>query len=134
VLSFLPTVQGWKHRRRVDVNVRPIDDWIVNNPFGIGVPWETAYVGGDRKGNNYWIFIDSLFGAFTGLEYEYNGHVKEKVLGDGSIEITVYLFVKDIYVEIYDALYDEFGNPIWSMQYFGDMGDILLSGEVDYFF
>ncbi len=134
VFSFLPAVQGC--RKRIDVNIRPIDDWVVNNPFGIGVPWETAYVGGDGKGNNYWMWPDSLFGAFQlePTEYEYSGHVKEKVLHDGSIEITVYLFVKDISIEIYDALYDDNGDPIWSMEYFGDSGDILMYGFMNYFF
>jgi len=132
IFSFLPAVQG--RGKGVDVNVRPIDDWVVNNPFGIGVPWETAYVGGDGKGNHYWMWIDSLFGAFTGNLYEYSGYVKEKVLRDGSIEITVNLFVKDIYIEMYDALYDENGDPIWSMQYFGDSGDLLSFGYADYYF
>ena len=82
--SFLPTAQGWRSRK-TNVTIRPIDDWVQNNPFGIGVPWETVYVGDDGKGNNYWMFIDSLFGAFTGTLYEYSGHIKEKVLRDGSI-------------------------------------------------
>jgi hypothetical protein len=133
VLSFLPTAQGWRSRK-TNVTIRPIDDWVQNNPFGIGVPWETVYVGDDGKGNNYWMFIDSLFGAFTGSLYEYSGHVKEKVLHDGSIEITVILFVEDIYVELYDALYDENDDPIWSMNYFGNSGDLHSFGYADYFF
>ena len=125
IFSFLPTVQG--QRQRVDVNIRPIDDWVQNSPFGIGVPGETAYVGGDGKGNDYWMWPDSLFGAFTGNLYEYRGHVKEKVMHDGSIEITVYLFVKDIYVEMYNAKYDENGNPIWSMESFVWLCRLFLS-------
>ncbi len=135
VFSFLPAVQG-KPSRRTEVNIRPIDDWVINSPFGIGVPWECTYVGGDGKGNNYWMWPDSLFEIFQlePTEYEYSGHVKEKVLRDGPIEITVKLFVKDIYLEVYDALYDENGDAIWSQQYFGDMGDILLYAYVYYFF
>ncbi|MHA2038526.1 MAG: hypothetical protein ACW98X_18995 [Promethearchaeota archaeon] len=132
IFSFIPAVYGRK--RGATVNIRPIDDWVANNPFGIGVPWETAYVGGDGKGNHYWMWIDSLFGAFTGNLYEYSGYVKEKVLGDGSIEITVNLFVKDIYIEMYDALYDVNGDPIWDMQYFGDTGDLLSFGYANYYF
>lgn len=111
LFSFLPTAQGWRSRK-TNVTIRPIEDWLQNNPFGVGVPWETGYVGGDRKGNNYWIWPDSIFGAFTGNTYEYRGHVKEKVLRDGSIDITVKLYVKDIYLEAYDALYNENGEPI----------------------
>jgi len=135
VFSFLPAAQG-KPSRKTEVNIRPIDDWVQNSPFGIGVPWECTYVGDDGKGSNYWAWPDSLFGVFQlePTEYEYSGRVKEKVLRDGSIEITVKLFVKDIYIEIYDALYDGSGNPIWGQQYFGDMGDILLFGYIDYFF
>jgi hypothetical protein len=121
-------------RPRRKTTIRPIDDWVEYNEFGIGVPFETAYVGGDRKGNNYWMWPDSLFGAFSGNLYEYSGFVKEKVLRDGSIEITVNLFVEDISIEIYDALYDENGAPIWSMRYFGDSGDILMYGYFDYYF
>lgn len=133
LFSFLPTAQGWSSRK-TNVTIRPIDDWLQNSPFGIGVPWETCYVGDDNKDNHYWIFTDSVFGAFTGNTYEYSGYVKEKVLRDGSIEITVNLDVKDIYLEAYAALYDENGDPIWGQQYFGDMGDILLYAYVDYFF
>jgi hypothetical protein len=132
LFSFLPTAQGW--RRRTNVTIRPIEDWLQNSPFGIGVPWETVYVGGDGKGNDYWMWPDSVDGVFTGNQYEYDGHVKEKVLRDGSIEITVYLFLKDIYVELYYALYDENNNPIWSMDYFGNTGDLHSFGFADYFF
>ncbi len=132
VFSFLPAVQGC--RRKQHVNIRPIDDWVINNPFGVGVPWETAYGGGDGKGKDYWMWLDSLDGVFTGNQYEYSGHVKEKVLLDGSIEITVYLFVKDIYVELYNAAYDDNGDPLWTMEYFGDCGDLHSFGYADYFF
>ena len=127
IFSLLPTALGCPSRK-TDVNFRPIDDWVQNSPFGIGVPWECTYVGDDGMGNNYWAWPDSLDGLFTGDEYEYSGHVKEKVMPDGSIEITVMLFVQDIYIELYDALYDDDGDPIWSQQYFGDMGDLLLFG------
>ena len=113
--SFLPMAQGWGSRN-TNVTIRPIDDWLQNSPFGIGVPWETGYAGNDGKGNSYWMWPDSVFGAFTGNTYEYSGHVKEKVLRDGSIEITVKLFVKDIYAEVYDVLYDENGDPIWEQR------------------
>ncbi len=132
IFSFMPAVFG--NKQGTDVNIRAIDDWVVNNPFGIGVPWETAYVGGDGKGNDYWMWIDSLNGAFTGNQYEYDGHVKEKVLHDGSIEITVYLFVYDIFTEMYKAAYDESGDPVWTMEYFGDCGDLHSFGYVNYFF
>ncbi|MHA2289414.1 MAG: hypothetical protein ACXABG_11575 [Promethearchaeota archaeon] len=133
LFSFLPTAQGWRSRR-TNVTIRPIEDWLQNSPFGIGVPWETVYVGDDGKDNHYWMFTDSVDGAFTGTQYEYGGHVKEKVLRDGSIEITVILFMYDVYAELYNVLYDENGDPIWSMNYFGNMGDLHSSGYVDYFF
>ena len=45
-------------RPRRKTIIRPIDDWVEYNEFGIGVPFETAYVGGDRKGNHYWMWPD----------------------------------------------------------------------------
>jgi hypothetical protein len=132
-LSFI-FIDAQAHRYQKHVNFRPIDDWVSINPFGIGVPWETAYVGGDMKGNHYWMWIDSLSGAFTGNEYEYSGSVKEKLLRDGSIEVTIKLFAKEIYIEIVRALYDESGYPIWTMDFFGDNGEFVLTGNMDYLF
>ncbi|MFX0012893.1 MAG: hypothetical protein ACFE9R_21465 [Candidatus Hermodarchaeota archaeon] len=137
IFSVLPTAYGWSSRR-TRVTIRPIEDWLQNSPFGIGVPWESAYVGDDGKGNHYWMWIDSVDGAFTETPYEYfyeyGGHVKEKVLRDGSIEITVILYVYDVYAELYRALYDENGDPIWSMNYFGNLGDVHSAGYVNYIF
>ena len=133
ILSFV-SIGGQAYGGRKHINIRPIDDWVSINLFGIGVPWETAYVGGDMKGNHYWMWIDSLFGAFTGNEYEYSGHVKEKLLHDGSIEVTIILFAEDVYVEIVRALYDDSGNPIWTMGFFGDNGEFVFTGNIDYMF
>ena len=118
---------------RTDVNFRPIEDWLDNNPFGIGATWNAAYFGHD-KNNYYWAWPDSPLGYFSGTPYEYEGYVKEKVLRDGSLEITVKLSVKDAYIELYHSLYDENGNPITTMEYFGDLGDLLGYAYCNYLF
>ena len=131
-LSFA-TVQGYKgfHTK---VTIRPLDDWLEPNPFGVGMTFNAAYFGHGKTNNYYWAWPDSPFGIFTGIQYEYNGHVKEKVLQDGSIEITVKLTVKDAYIELYHSLYDEEGDPITTMDYFGDLGDLLLYAYCNYHF
>jgi hypothetical protein len=133
-LSFVSVSVYGSEGRGTDVNIRPIEDWLANNPFGAGMQYNTAFVGHDKDGMYYWTFFDSLYGAFTGNLYEYDGHVKEKVKHDGSIEITVKLWVEDIYMEAYDALLDENGDPVFTMNYFGDVGDIVLYAFMDYYF
>jgi hypothetical protein len=131
-ISFA-AVQGCKGYN-TRVTIRPLDDWLERNPFGVGMTWNAAYFGHGRANDYYWAWPDSPFGFFTGIEYDYNGHVKEKVLRDGSIEISVMFSVKDAYIELYHSLYDENGDPITTMNYFGDLGDIILYAYCDYYF
>ena len=128
----LTSVQGYRgfHTRET---IRPLDDWLEPNPFGVGMTMNAAYFGHGRTNHYYWAQPDSPLGIFSG-PYEYDGYVKEKVLRDGSIEITVKLTVKDAYIELYDALYDKKGDLITTMDYFGDLGDILLYAYCDYYF
>ena len=128
VFSFLPTAQGWRSRR-TKVNIRPIEDWLDNNPYGAGAYYMTGYVGGDRNDNYYWTWFFAVTELFEGEAFEYSGHVKEKVLRDGSIEITVKLRVKDMVVELYEN--NATGEPIWDFAY---MGQEVFSGRIDYYF
>lgn len=144
-MSFIPAgLSCWgRYKRRV--TYRPITDWTDVNPFGIGPDWYTGYVGGDFRGNNYWSWIDSLKSHFslfdwdtmtppTEYVYEFDGYVKEKLRMDGSLEFTIKLIAKDLYFEIANALYDDNGDPIWTLDYFGGHGDYVAVGYIDYYF
>ena len=134
ILFFSFTSVSVYGRGRGNTQIRPIEDWLYNNPFGIGATWNAGYFGHDRDNNYYWAWPDSPYGFFTGVENDFHGFVKEKVLKDGSLEMTVHLWVKSAYIEVYNALYDEEGNPITTMQYFGDLGDILGYAYCNYYF
>jgi hypothetical protein len=144
LFSFIPAGLCWGKKNK-RITYRPITDWTDVNPFAIGPEWYVGYVGGDRQGNNYWMWIDSLMSHFWLFNwdtfeplieyiYEFDGYIKEKLRPDGSLDFTIKLMVKDLYLEIMDALYDENGDPIWTMDYFGDNGQFIASGYVDYYF
>ncbi|NHJ20986.1 MAG: hypothetical protein EAX91_08595 [Candidatus Lokiarchaeota archaeon] len=128
LFSFLPTVQGYG-RRRTNINIRPIEDWLDNNPYGAGAYYMTGYVGSDTNDHYYWTWFFAVTELFEGEAFEYSGYVKEKVLLDGAIEITVNLYVKDMAVELYDN--NAPGDPIWTFDY---MGQIVFQGRIDYYF
>jgi hypothetical protein len=143
-MSLIPVASGWGGYRR-NATYRPITDWTDINPFGIGPEWFTGYVGGDWRGNYYWSWIDSLMNHFflfdwetfeplTEYVYEFDGYIKEKLLQDGSLEFTIRLWVKDLYAEIAEALRDENGDPIWTIDYFGGHGQYVWYGIIDYYF
>ncbi len=138
-MSFIPVGLAWGGKKH-KVTFRPITDWTDVNPWGIGPEWYQGYAN-----DQYWMWIDSLMDHFwlfnwdtfeplTEYFYEFDGHVKEKLLRDGTLEITVKLYVKDLYMEVMDTKHDENGDPIWTMEYFGDNGQFVASGYVDYFF
>ncbi len=142
VSSFVPAVLGWGGHRRT--TFRPITDWTDINPFGIGPEWYVGYCGGNDE-NLYWMWIDSLMSHFfyfnfetfeplTEYVYEFEGYVKEKVLRDGSLEYTIRLKAFDIFVEVNEANYDENGDPIWTMNHFGDHGQMVANCYVNYYF
>ena len=85
VLCFIPAVQAAKSSYK-----RPLLDWSVNNRSLGG--W-----GSDTK----IVYPDLWIGGVE--EYEYSGHIIQKILKDGSFLLTVNLVVKDIWVEIYDS-------------------------------
>lgn len=128
IFSFLPTALACSHKGRGRVNYRPIEDWLDQNPFGCGPYYWTAFFGNDMKGNHYWAWFDGVTAGEMGWEYDYkySGHVREKVLPDGSLEYKVILVVKDLYIDCLTGIFDEFGNP-W---YY----DLILGGYIDYMF
>jgi hypothetical protein len=144
IFSFIPAGLSWRGHNR-GVRYRPITDWTDVNPFGIGPDWYTGYVGGDYRGNHYWTWIDSLKSHFflfdwvnfeppTEYAYEFDGYVKEKLRHDGSLEFTIKLMVKNMYAEVAEALRDENGDPIWTIDYFGGHGQYVWDGFIDYYF
>jgi hypothetical protein len=130
LFSFLPTAQGWCSRK-TNVTIRPIEDWLDNNPYGAGMYYMTGFVGSDRNDHYYWTWVVAITEPYIGETFEYSGHVKEKVMKDGSIEITVNLWVKNMVIEFYDAEMDENNNPIWDLGY---LGQIVLAGRINYYF
>lgn len=79
VFSVIPTVQGTS-------SVRPIEDWMVNNPSNGNMA--------DPE-NDLFMWVD-----FPWYTYEYEGFILERVLKDGSLMITVHLYVMDIFVVV----------------------------------
>jgi hypothetical protein len=83
---------------------------------------------------HFFLFDWDTVEPLTEYIYEFDGYIKEVLCDDGSLEFTIRLMVKDMYVELADALYDEFGDPIWTLDYVGGHGQYIASGYVDYYF
>jgi hypothetical protein len=128
IFSFLPTALACKQRGKGKVTYRPIEDWLDYNPYGCGPYYWTAFFGNDMKGNHYWAWFDGITAGELGWEYnyKYSGHVREKLLPDGSIEYKVILIVKDLYIECLNGIFDDFGYPWYD--------DLVLSAYIDFMF
>jgi hypothetical protein len=109
------SAQGWWKT----VYLRPIDDWMANNPWGASPGW-----GGYDYEDDWYIMY--VAGWVQGEFYDYNsyGFVLEEVMPDGSLKYTVYLSGRNIYIEVYNS------NPP------PDLGiqDIVVIGTMDFFF
>ena len=128
IFSFLPTALASTSRGKGKVTYRPIEDWLESNPYGCGPYYWTAFFGDDGSGNDYWAWFDGVTEGELGWEYnyEYSGYVREEVLRSGSLDYKVVLYVKDMYIECLNGIYDEDGNPWYD--------DLVMSAYIDYVF
>jgi len=109
------SAQGWMRT----FNLRPIDDWITNNPWGGGPP---GWGGHDYEGD--WSTIYVVDRIYTFYDFIYSGFVLEEVMPDGSLKFTVWLSARNVYMEVYNS------NPP------PDLGiqDIVVIGTLNLFF
>jgi len=108
------STQGWWRT----FNLRPIDDWMANNPWGSSPGWG----GYDYEDDWYIVYLcDDFLGNF----YDFNtyGFILEEVMPDGSLKFTVWLSARNVYMEVYNAPW-----PDLVIQ------DIVVIGTCDFFF
>ena len=89
------------------VNIRPIEDWLVNNPTGSG----GNYMNNDyviNTGNPFLrpILLDEIL--LVNGETTYDGYIQERILNDGSAQLTVHLWVYNAPLTVYN--FPEFYN------------------------
>ena len=87
-LNFPSIAHAWGDRRRV--TYRPISDWTELNPrvvYGFTTNWDLLPEG--------YLVIPRI------SPDQYTGYIREKVLDDGSAELTVIVYVKGCSVEVY---------------------------------
>ncbi|MFW9773571.1 MAG: hypothetical protein ACFFEO_15585 [Candidatus Thorarchaeota archaeon] len=92
--GFISTVQASR------VNFRPIEDWLLNNPTGSG----GNYLNEDyviNIGNPFLrpILLDEIL--LVNGETTYDGYIQERILNDGSAQLTVNLWVHNAPLTIY---------------------------------
>lgn len=96
-------------------NLRPIDDWIFpNNSYG----GARGYIAPDYEDNWYVIYFDTLAEG----DYPYTGFVLEEILPDGALKYTVYIFARNVYMEVLNVEFPSF-----------EIIDLVLMGTVSYF-
>jgi len=90
VICFLPTVQG----KRPALNIRPIDDWLYNNPYGAG----TGYL------DPVSMLAQRCLGPgiLGDPSIEYEGIISERLRVDQSLHITIHISVKGMPMAIRD--------------------------------
>jgi hypothetical protein len=92
--GFISAVQAAR------VNTRPIEHWLLNNPTGSG----GTYINDDYTiniGNPFLrpIFLDEIF--LVEGETTYEGFIKERVLNDGTAQLSVHLWVYNAPLTVY---------------------------------
>lgn len=97
VLCFIPAVQGTKTSNN-SINIRPIEDWLyAGNPFGSG----TGYLDPDSM-------LSQRCLAYVWEEgVTYEGYIVEKLMGDGSLHITVKIRVEGMPMAVRDWIAEE---------------------------
>jgi hypothetical protein len=98
-LSIASVASAWGPRSQV--NYRPIDDWVLNNPrviYGFTTNWDLL-----PEGYILRPMIDD--------PDQYSGYIKEKVLDDGRAELTVVVFGKGCPIRLF-GLDDAFNGII----------------------
>lgn len=89
----LPTTLGWWRT----FNLRSIDDWMANNPFGSSPGWG----GWDYEGTGYVVYLVDDY-EWNYHDFTYFGCLLEEVRPDGSLKFTVILRVSNAYIEVYN--------------------------------
>lgn len=121
--SFIPAVAASQGKGRV--TIRPIDDWLINNPFG-----SLDFVSPDSN------LVIKMGFPFPGPvldevvlvegETEFGGFILERVLNDGRAEVTVHLFAKNTPMTVFN--WDEFAYYVWGG---GPRPDAILGSWAD---
>lgn len=115
-ITLTPALGWWR-----TFNLRHIDDWMGNNPWGGGPPGWGGY---DNEGD--WSIIYMVDRIYTFYDFIYSGFVLEEVMPDGSLKFTVYASARNVYMEVYNAIMDPY--PDLYIQ------DIVVIGTIDLYF
>jgi hypothetical protein len=118
MLAFSITIvsaQGWWKT----VYLRPIDDWMANNPWGATPGW------GGYDYEDDWSILRVTDNFYSFFDFIYSGFVLEEVMPDGSCKYTVWLWGRDQYMEVYNARMDPY--PYLYRE------DLVLIGTLNFF-
>jgi hypothetical protein len=90
------STQGWWRT----FNLRHIDDWMANNPFGSSPGWG----GHDYEDTWYIVYLADDY-EWNWHDFTYTGCLLEEVRPDGSLKFTVILRASNVYIEVYNSAY-----------------------------
>jgi hypothetical protein len=99
-ITMTPALGWWR-----TFNLRHIDDWMANNPFGSSPGWG----GYDNDDNFYFVYLVDDYQWYW-HDFTYTGCVVEEVRPDGSLKFTVILQASNVYIEVYNSLPDWAGR------------------------